>query len=112
MADDKLPWRRSESIEAIRPDRVDCRAIAISLRLFQNGSSRLTLVLWPATMTERLTIADFIARPRFYLVVLEHALFRPNLSSSIPGIENVTEDTDLSCADRATWVRWHVQNLG
>ena len=32
---------------------------------FQNGSSRLTLVLCPATMTERLTIADFIAHPRF-----------------------------------------------
>ena len=33
---------------------------AISLRAFQNASSRLTLVLWPAKKTERLAIGDFM----------------------------------------------------
>src|SRR5262245_49742508 len=37
------------------------RAVAISLRLFQNSSSRLTLVLCPAITIERLETEDFTA---------------------------------------------------
>src|SRR5262245_20963357 len=48
MADDRLPCRRSESIAVTRSDKVMFRPLAISFRLFQNASSRLTLVLWPA----------------------------------------------------------------
>jgi hypothetical protein len=32
----------------------------MSFSTFQNASSRLTLVLWPATTVERLTIEDFM----------------------------------------------------
>src|SRR5712691_3947685 len=60
MADDKLPWRRSESIVETRSDKVMSRPPAISFRPFQNASSRLTLVLWPAMTIERLTTGDFI----------------------------------------------------
>jgi hypothetical protein len=31
--------------------------------LFQNASSRLTLVLWPATTIERFTTGDFMSDP-------------------------------------------------
>src|SRR5262249_54633864 len=41
-------------------DSVMLRSSAISLRPFQNASSRLTLVLWPAITIERLTTGDFI----------------------------------------------------
>ena len=37
------------------------RSLAISFSDFQKASSRLTLVLWPAITTERLTTKDFIA---------------------------------------------------
>src|ERR1700704_1586520 len=60
MADDKLPWRRSESIVETRSDKVTSRSSAISFRPFQNASSRLTLVLWPAMTIERLITGDFI----------------------------------------------------
>src|SRR5215468_3309781 len=63
MADDRLPCCRSESIVATRSDNVMSRPPAISLRTFQKGSSRLTLVLCPAMTMERLTTGDFIARP-------------------------------------------------
>src|SRR4029077_3165168 len=36
----------------------------ISFMPFQNASSRLTLVLWPATTIERLTTGDFMTRLR------------------------------------------------
>src|SRR5437016_8832505 len=62
MADDKLPCCRSESIAATSSDKVMLRALAISLSPFQNASSRLTLVLWPAMTMERLTTGDFILR--------------------------------------------------
>src|SRR2546427_4714496 len=65
MADDKLPCCRSESIAATSSDKVMLRALAISLSPFQNASSRLTLVLWPAMTMERLTTGDFIARLPF-----------------------------------------------
>src|SRR5262249_34461761 len=38
---------------------------AISFSPFQNASSRLTLVLWPAITIERLTTGDFIDGPLF-----------------------------------------------
>src|SRR5512145_1393861 len=65
MADDRLPCCRSESIAATRSDKVISRSPAISLRPFQNASSRLTLVLWPAMTMERLTTGDFIPRLPF-----------------------------------------------
>jgi hypothetical protein len=37
-----------------------CRSRAISFNPFQNASSRLTLVLWPATTVERLATGDFM----------------------------------------------------
>src|SRR5580692_12922820 len=58
MADDRLPWRRSVSIDATRSDRVTPRLTAMSLSPFQKASSRLTLVLWPAITIERLTTGD------------------------------------------------------
>src|SRR5215470_7719684 len=60
MADDRLPCCRWESIAATKSDNVVWRSPPISFRLFQNASSRLTLVLWPATTTERLVTRDFI----------------------------------------------------
>src|SRR5712692_4629259 len=62
MADERLPCCRSESIAATRSDKVMSRPAAISFSPFQNASSRLTLVLWPAMTMERLTTEDFIAR--------------------------------------------------
>src|ERR1700710_2992567 len=43
-----------------RSESVISRSSAISLRPFQNASSRLTLVLWPAMTMERLITGDFI----------------------------------------------------
>src|SRR3569832_313153 len=60
MADDRLPCWRSVSIDETRSDRVISRSSAMSLRPFQNASSRLTLVLWPAITIERLITGDFI----------------------------------------------------
>src|SRR6516164_10188189 len=62
MADDRFPWRRSESIAATMSDKVRWRPPAISFSPAQNASSRLTLVLWPATTIERLTTGDFMTR--------------------------------------------------
>src|SRR5215475_11489294 len=39
------------------------RSPAISFKLFQNSSSRLTLVLWPAMTIERFETGDFTASP-------------------------------------------------
>src|SRR6266511_4088771 len=63
MADDRLPCRRSESIASTSSDNVMFRSRAISFNPFQNASSRLTLVLWSATTTERLTTRDFMTPP-------------------------------------------------
>src|SRR5215831_6574521 len=60
MADDRLPCCRWESIAATKSDNVMWRSPPISFRLFQNASSRLTLVLWPRTTIERLATGDFI----------------------------------------------------
>src|ERR1700748_1827381 len=42
-------------------DKVTFRIEAISFSPFQNACSRLTLVLWPSTIIERLTTSDFMA---------------------------------------------------
>src|SRR5262245_32385390 len=60
MADDRLPWRRSPSIEATSSESVRLRDAAMSFSPLQNASSRLTLVLWPVMTIERLTTGDFI----------------------------------------------------
>src|SRR3977135_2718423 len=60
MADDRLPYCRSESTLATRSDKVMSRSPAISFSFFQKASSRLTLVLWPAAIMERLTTEDFM----------------------------------------------------
>src|SRR5438477_10366271 len=60
MADDRLPCWRSVSMDETRSDRVTLRSSAMSLRLVQNASSRLTLVLCPAMTMERLITGDFI----------------------------------------------------
>src|SRR5215467_2006047 len=39
------------------------RSPAISFKLFQNSSSRLTLVLWPAMTIERSETEDFMSSP-------------------------------------------------
>jgi hypothetical protein len=58
----------------IRSDNVIRRLLAISFRRSQNASSRLTLVLCPASTTERFTTSDFMA-PLFA------AAFKPKRSS-------------------------------
>src|SRR5882672_4519100 len=60
MADDRLPSSRSVSIAATSSDKLALRLPAISLRPVRNASSRLTLVLWPPIMMERLTTRDFM----------------------------------------------------
>src|SRR5438309_2436449 len=73
MADDRLPCWRSVSMDETRSDRVTLRSSAISLRLVQNASSRLTLVLCPAMTMERLTTGDFIGSLPFGPVLVEIA---------------------------------------
>src|SRR5262249_11350958 len=55
-------WRLP-SITATDSARVMPPSSAISFKLFQNSSSRLTLVLWPAMTIERFEIRDFTASP-------------------------------------------------
>src|SRR5262245_7414390 len=61
MADDRLACSRLPSIAAINAPRVVPRSPAISFKLSQNWSSRLTLVLWPAMTIERFVTEDFTA---------------------------------------------------
>src|SRR5262245_36602985 len=70
MADDRLPCCRWESIAATKSDNVMWRSPPISFRLLQNASSRLTLVLWPPTTTERLVTRDFI---KTHLLLVENS---------------------------------------
>src|SRR5262249_7879727 len=70
MADDRLLCCRWESIAATKSDNVMWRWPPISFRLFQNASSRLTLVLWPRTTTERLATGNFI---KTHLLSVEHS---------------------------------------
>jgi len=60
IAEDRLlPRWRVLSISVIILDSVSSWATAISFRVSQNASSRLTLVICPSTATERLRIKDF-----------------------------------------------------
>src|SRR5215469_99979 len=77
MADDRFACCRVVSIRATKPDKVKSCSIAISRNAVQNGSSRLTLVLWPEITTERLTIEDFITFP------LAEACLGPPLNGQI-----------------------------
>jgi hypothetical protein len=58
MADDRLTCLRSPSIAPTNAATVMPRSLAISLKLFQNSSSRLILVLWPAMTIERFKTGD------------------------------------------------------
>ena len=70
----------------MRPSRTgDIAVTGDILRAFQNASSRLTLVLWPAITIERLTAGDFIGGLRFDPVVVECFA----LALSLPQIEIV-----------------------
>src|SRR5258707_940330 len=72
MADDRLPCCRWKSIAATKSDNVMWRSPPISFRLFQNPSSRLTLVLWPPTTTERLVTRDFIKTHLLFVENSQH----------------------------------------
>src|SRR5262249_21150523 len=61
MADDRLACSRLPSIAATNAVRVVPRSRAISFKLSQNWSSRLTLVLWPTMTVERFVTEDFTA---------------------------------------------------
>src|SRR5262245_32393642 len=76
IADDKLACWRPSSICATNFDSVDCCLRAISFRSLQKASSRLTLVLCPSMMTDRLMIEDFIVRPVAPLPTCLHILIR------------------------------------
>src|SRR5215831_2269387 len=62
IAEDRLPCWRFVSISLTSSDSVTLSSSEISFMLVQNGSSRLTLVLWPPTTIERFTTVDFIGR--------------------------------------------------
>src|SRR3984893_6162890 len=64
MAEDRLPCWRLLSTSPTSSDSVMFRRLEISFMPFQNASSRLTLVLWPATTIDRFTTGDFMTRPR------------------------------------------------
>src|SRR5689334_8713598 len=64
MADDRLTCLRSPSIAPTNAATVTPRSLAISLKLFQNSSSRLILVLWPAMTIERFKTGDTAFSPR------------------------------------------------
>src|SRR5262249_8263201 len=58
MADDRLACLRPPSIAPTNAVTVTPRSSAISLKLFQNSSSRLILVLWPSMLIERFKTRD------------------------------------------------------
>src|SRR5262245_19384798 len=59
IADERLPCVRSASMDETRSDNVSSRCLASSRRAFQNVSSRLILVLCPATTVERFSTVVF-----------------------------------------------------
>src|SRR5512133_2364105 len=63
MADDRLTCLRPPSIAPTNAATVTPRSLAISLKLFQNSSSRLILVLWPAMTIERFKTRDAASSP-------------------------------------------------
>src|SRR5438094_5826469 len=101
MAEDRLPCCRSESMSATSSDKVMPRPPATSFSPFQNASSRLTLVLWPAITIERLTTGDFIDGP----------LFRPGADRGrvrlSPGARLQSCERDCADQKQAGW-RGHV----
>src|SRR5438105_9794883 len=60
--------------------------LAISFSEFQNASSRLMLVLWPARTTDRFTIRDFICAPNVAIGGLYCQSFRDTSIRPRPGI--------------------------
>src|SRR5665213_3733544 len=60
MAEDRLLCWRERSMSATMFDSVTRWLCAMSFKPRQNASSRLTLVLCPASTIERLTMGDFI----------------------------------------------------
>src|ERR1700730_15155315 len=84
MADDRFPSCRPESIAASKSDRLTSRDVAISFSDFQDGSSRLTLVLWPATTTDRFTTRDFICGPTVAIGAVALLAFRDTLIDRDP----------------------------
>jgi hypothetical protein len=58
---------------------------AISFSDFQNPSSRLTLVLWPATTADRFTTRDFICAPNVAIGGVALLAFRDTLTDAITG---------------------------
>jgi hypothetical protein len=66
IAEDRLPRSRVLSISVTIFDTGTPSVRAIFFRLLQNASSRLTLVLCPSIMMERLTIADFMMCPLIF----------------------------------------------
>jgi hypothetical protein len=58
MADDRVACLRSPWIAPIIAARLMPRSPAISFKLFQNSSSMLILVLWPAMSIERFDTGD------------------------------------------------------
>src|SRR6516164_1651914 len=65
MAEDRLPAWCAPSTDAISAATLTFRDCAISLSAFQNASSRLTLVRWPAIRIERLITGDCIGGPQY-----------------------------------------------
>src|SRR5579862_5377720 len=64
IAEERLPCWRLLSISPTSSESVMLRSPEISFMPFQNASSRLTLVLWPATTIDRFTTGDFMRPPR------------------------------------------------
>src|SRR5262245_17481314 len=95
MADDRLSCSLATSMPAINSDKVSPRPIAISLRAFQNASSKLTLVLWPAIIIDRLLIVDFFmaalqGRRTSTLQASAGKLSRMQIAA-VPGGENLSQ---------------------
>src|ERR1700730_12440637 len=76
----------SNSDTVILPDA------AISLSDFQNASSRLTLVLWPARTTDRFTTRDFICASERLRLVGSHFTQRSRHRGSAVRIKIIPEE--------------------
>ena len=84
MADDRLLCCRALSISATTFDSVIRCTYAISLKSFQNGSSRLTLVLCPSITTERLMTGDFMAAPQKFFISIFLMILSDNVGRKLP----------------------------
>jgi hypothetical protein len=63
------------------------RSRAISFKLFQNSSSRLTLVLWPAITIERFETEDLTASLPRKLAIGTNPLSWQNATHNYPSAE-------------------------